>query len=138
MSARLVPLSPGVAPSIPLQRPVLLIGRHPECDVRIDSPKISRRHCCIALAYDRIVARDLGSRNGMRVNGRVVEEARLAPGDEIAIGHLIYRVEHTAAAKASPSPPAPERERAPEPEPSLPQLATPLVDEDGDLIPLLD
>src|SRR5437764_13479557 len=93
MSARLVPLTPGAAPTIALQRPVLLIGRHPECDVRIDLPKISRRHCCVALAYDRVLIRDLGSHNGVRVNGRLVEEARLHAGDEVAIGPVIYRLE---------------------------------------------
>ena len=53
MSFRLIPLIRGSAPLIVLQRPVLLIGRHLECDVRINSPKISRRHCCLAMAYDR-------------------------------------------------------------------------------------
>ena len=67
----------GTAPLIVLQRPVLLIGRHLECDVRINSPKVSRRHCCLAMAYDRVLIRDLGSRNGVRVNGRVVDESRL-------------------------------------------------------------
>jgi pSer/pThr/pTyr-binding forkhead associated (FHA) protein len=80
-------------PTILVQRPVLLIGRHPECDVRIDLPKISRRHCCLALVYDHVVIRDLGSRNGVRVNGRVVDEQQLKAGDEIAFGPLIYRLE---------------------------------------------
>src|SRR5438270_10844105 len=98
MSAQLIPLSAGTAPAIPLQRPVLLIGRHPECDVRIDLSTISRRHCCVALAYDRVMIRDLGSRNGLRVNGRLVDEAQLRPGDEVAIGALLYRMELTPVA----------------------------------------
>ena len=93
MSFRLVPLIPGTAPQVALHRPVLLIGRHLECDVRIDSPKISRRHCCLAMAYDRVLIRDLGSRNGVRVNGRLVEEIRLHPGDELAIGPILFRLE---------------------------------------------
>ena len=93
MPARLVPLNAGAAPIVPLQRPVLLIGRHPECDVRLDSPQVSRRHCCVALAYDRVVIRDLGSRHGVRLNGQAVEEAQIRPGDEIAIGPWIYRYE---------------------------------------------
>ncbi len=97
MSARLVPLTPGAAPVVPIQRPVLLLGRHPECDVRIDSPKISRRHCCLALAYDRVLITDLGSRNGLRVNGVVVEQVQIFPGDEIAIGPLLYRLEDLRA-----------------------------------------
>lgn len=139
MSARLVPLSPGIAPQIPLQRPVLLIGRHPECDIRIDSPKISRRHCCIALAYNRIVARDLGSRNGVRVNGQIVEEARLKPGDEIAIGPIIYRLEQIESAPAPPPvAPSPKPAPAAAPPASLPQLPVALGDDDGELVPLLD
>ena len=123
MSARLVPLNlgPANAPVISLQRPVVLVGRHPECDVRIDVPEVSRRHCCLAMAYDRVMIRDLGSRNGIRVNGRVVEESILRPGDEIAIAQFLYRVEADAA---TPPPPPPAR---PAPRP---------LDDLDDLIPL--
>ena len=95
--ARLIPIAIGTAPQVELQRPVLLFGRHPECDVRLDLPQISRRHCCVAIAYDRIVIRDLGSRNGVRVNGRIVEESCLRSGDEIAIGHILYRLDGAEA-----------------------------------------
>ena len=145
MPARLVPLKPGPAPVIQLQRPVLLVGRHPECDVRIDLPKVSRRHCCVALAYDRVMIRDLGSRNGLRVNGRIIEETQLHPGDEIAIGPLLFRFEDPdtaplpprpsarassskATGKAAPPPP-------PDRPPSLPSLPPPASPAD-DLIPL--
>ena len=137
MPARLVPLNPGSAPVIPIQRPVLLLGRHPECDVRIDLPKISRRHCCVALAYDRVVIRDLGSRNGVRVNGRVTEETHLRHGDEVAIGPLLYRLDDPDAAPPL-APPAraavvnpPPADRPPS-LPSLPDLAR----SGDDLIPL--
>jgi predicted component of type VI protein secretion system len=132
MSARLIPLTPGAAPTIPVQRPVLLIGRHPECDVRIDLPKISRRHCCIAQVYDRLVIRDLGSRNGLRVNGRLVDEVQLKAGDEIAIGPLLYRIE---ADRPEPEPPPPARPQpvAVEKPPSFPSF--PAGHDDG-LIPL--
>jgi predicted component of type VI protein secretion system len=102
MTYLLIPTEQGDNASISLHRPVLLIGRHPECDVRINLPKISRRHCCVALAYDRVLIRDLGSRNGLRVNGKVVEEARLRAGDEVAIGPLIYRL--VGEAEAPPAP----------------------------------
>ena len=78
MSFRIVPLVKGSAPLIALYRPVLLIGRHPECDVRIESPKVSRRHCCVATAYDRVLIRDLGSRNGVRVNGTLARRSDFA------------------------------------------------------------
>jgi len=95
MPARLVPLTGSPTPPIPLIRPVALVGRLSECDVAIDLPAISRRHCCLAIAYDRLLIRDLGSRHGVRVNGVPVDEAILKPGDEVAIGPLIYRLEVT-------------------------------------------
>lgn len=135
MSARLVPLNDLVPSPLPLVRPVLLIGRHPDCDLRINRPEISRRHCCMALAYDRMLIRDLGSRNGLRVNGKVVEEWHLEAGDEVAIGPAIFRFEQ-GAARSSPA--------APKPTPGAPKPpSVVLVDEDPDdlgfgLIPLDD
>ena len=131
MSARLAPLTPGAAPTIPIQRPVVLVGRHPECDVRIDLSKISRRHCCLAQVYNRLVIRDLGSLNGLRVNGRLVEEAELRAGDEVAIGPIIYRVETEVQATAPPS----LKAVPPVPPPSLPAFPR-HGDDSGDLIPL--
>jgi predicted component of type VI protein secretion system len=117
-----------------------LIGRHPECDVRINLLKVSRRHCCVALVYERVVIRDLGSRNGVRVNGLLVDEATLQPGDEVAIGPLIYRVEGAAdAPEPGPTPAAaavPAAAQGAAKPPSLSDLAT--DDPDGDLVPLLD
>jgi predicted component of type VI protein secretion system len=81
-----------------------LVGRHPECDIRIDDPQVSRRHCCFAQAYDRLTVRDLGSRNGVRVNGRLVAEFPLRPGDEVAISHFIYRIEDDDPYPAPASP----------------------------------
>jgi len=90
MPAQLLALSEG--PSIWLDKPILLIGRHPECDIQIDSRKISRRHCCIAQVSDYLIVRDLGSTNGVRINGVRVVEGRIAPGDELTIGGNRYRV----------------------------------------------
>jgi pSer/pThr/pTyr-binding forkhead associated (FHA) protein len=101
MIYQLIPADQAGRATIPVHRPVLLIGRHPECDFRIDLPQISRRHCCMALAYDKILIRDLGSHNGVRVNGRVVQEAILQAGDELAIGPLIYRLVAESSIPAS-------------------------------------
>jgi predicted component of type VI protein secretion system len=90
MPAQLVALNEG--PSILLDKPILLLGRHPECDVQIDSRKISRRHCCIAQVHDYLLVRDLGSTNGIRINGVRVVEGKLAPGDELTIGNHRYQV----------------------------------------------
>jgi pSer/pThr/pTyr-binding forkhead associated (FHA) protein len=90
----------------------MLIGRHRECDVRINSPKVSRRHCCVVMVYDRLLIRDLGSRNGVRHNGQIVEEMTLLSGDEVAIGPIIFRLEpvddvqQSVVGRSSPTPAA--------------------------------
>jgi predicted component of type VI protein secretion system len=99
MPAQLVALNEG--PSIWLDKPILLVGRHPECDIQIDSRKISRRHCCIAQVSDYLIVRDLGSTNGVRINGVRVVEGRLTPGDELTIGSNRYRVSWDSIAPAA-------------------------------------
>jgi predicted component of type VI protein secretion system len=99
MPAHLVALTEG--PSILLDKPILLVGRHHECDVQIESRKISRRHCCIAQVNDYLVVRDLGSTNGIRINGTRVPEGRLAEQDVLTIGTLRYQVTWDAALAAA-------------------------------------
>lgn len=90
--ARLVGVSAEL--SFPLDKPIVLIGRHPDCDAVIqDSGKVSRRHCCVAHADDRFVIRDLGSMNGIRVNGVAVPFADLNPGDEVSVGDVQFLFE---------------------------------------------
>jgi predicted component of type VI protein secretion system len=91
MPPQLVALTDG--PNIPLDKPIVLIGRHQECDIQIPSRKISRRHCCVAQVYNYLVVRDLGSTNGVRINGARAVEGQLKPGDELTIGNLNYRVQ---------------------------------------------
>jgi pSer/pThr/pTyr-binding forkhead associated (FHA) protein len=90
MPAQLLALTEG--PSILVDKPVLLVGRHPECDIQVDSRKISRRHCCIAQVHDYLVVRDLGSTNGIRINGVRVLEGVLKPGDELTIGNNRFQL----------------------------------------------
>lgn len=93
MVARLVPLSEGSV-AVPLDKAITLIGRHPDCDAVLDdNQKISRRHCCIAQVENRLVLRDLGSMNGVRVNGEPVVEVDLQEGDEITIGDEEFMLE---------------------------------------------
>jgi predicted component of type VI protein secretion system len=89
---QLVALSEG--PNILLDKPIMLIGRHQECDIQIPSRKVSRRHCCIAQVDDHIVVRDLCSTNGIRVNGVRVQEGQLNSGDELTIGNFRYQLSY--------------------------------------------
>jgi predicted component of type VI protein secretion system len=122
MPARLTPLSGG-APIL-LDKPIVLIGRHPDCDVVIaNSAKVSRRHCCVAQINEAFFVRDLGSMNGVRVNGTRVTQAMLNPNDQLAIGDVPYIFQHEVARAPSPAP-APAA-AAPRPEPA--HLSIPLV-----------
>ena len=74
----------------PLQPPGLVIGRGTEADLRINDPGISRRHAQIRVnaagPQVQIDIVDLGSTNGIVVNGHRVQQAALQEGSRIEIG----------------------------------------------------
>ncbi len=92
MPARLVALDEGL--DIPLDRAMVVVGRHPQCDARLDSLRVSRHHCCMTQDHGEVIVRDLGSTNGIRINGQRVELGRLRPGDELSIAHIRYRLDN--------------------------------------------
>lgn len=92
MPVRLVALDEG--PDITLNHSMVVVGRHPACDTRLDSLRVSRHHCCMTQENGEVVVRDLGSTNGIRINGQRVEIGRLRPGDELSIAHIRYRLEN--------------------------------------------
>src|SRR5579885_3362004 len=91
MFARLVALDEG--PDIIIDRAMLVVGRHPVCDTRLESLRVSRQHCCLTLEAGELWVRDLNSTNGIRINGTRVEVGRLKDGDELAIANLRFRLE---------------------------------------------
>ncbi|WP_165073969.1 FHA domain-containing protein [Paludisphaera rhizosphaerae] len=91
MNARLVALDDG--PDIDLNQAMVVVGRHPACDARLDSLRVSRHHCCMTHTNGELLIRDLGSTNGIRINGQRVEIGRLKPGDELSIAHIRYRLD---------------------------------------------
>lgn len=74
----------------PLHPPGLVIGRGTDADLRINDPGISRRHAQILVSGtgddQTIVIKDLGSTNGITVNGQKVREAAVTDGTKIDIG----------------------------------------------------
>src|SRR5262245_26161915 len=69
-----------------------LIGRGPNCQVRITSTRVSRQHSRIVVAAARATIEDLGSKNGTHVKGRRVSEpTSLRDGEEILLGHEAVR-----------------------------------------------
>ena len=118
MGLRLVPLGEG--PPIPLDRPIVFIGRHADCDVRINSKKISRRHCVVVQLHDEIVVRDLGSTNGIHFNDQRVDECVIARDGEIQIANLRYKLINDAAGPSEKFPEPADKPPA-EPPPAQPE-----------------
>jgi len=78
--------------TVPLNLPVLNIGRKLDNHLIVDDRRVSRRHAQLRLRHGRYVLYDLGSSGGTFVNDQRVEECVLQPGDVISLGGalLIY------------------------------------------------
>jgi pSer/pThr/pTyr-binding forkhead associated (FHA) protein len=70
-----------------LQSGVTIVGRGDGCQLILDDPLVSRRHACFVVDDREITVKDLGSTNGVLVNGTRVDEMQIiVPGDQITIG----------------------------------------------------
>ncbi|MDI1428016.1 MULTISPECIES: FHA domain-containing protein [Polyangium] len=64
-----------------------VIGRSADCQLALDDPLVSRRHALLTVRGDSVTIEDLGSRNGVSLNGTKIEgPQKLAHGDHITIG----------------------------------------------------
>ena len=78
----------------------LVVGRDPACDISVDDGLLSRRHAEFIAAPAAVTVRDLGSRNGIFVNGTRRAEQSLKPGDVVQIGPFRVRYLQDRAAAA--------------------------------------
>lgn len=90
---QLVPVGGGDA--IPLLRERLSLGRRETCDICLQLPSISSEHCEFTYTNGYWFVQDLGSTNGIKVNGIRVVKRALTPGDEITIAKRNFRIEYT-------------------------------------------
>ena len=112
--AQLVFLHEGKAIPYPVSPGDTVIGRHPDCDIQLQSNTISRRHAKITGDGSQFFVEDLGSGNGTFVNGqRIDAQTAIGNQDRVKFGPLLHRFECEAAAAAAP--------RMPSPAPSAPQ-----------------
>ncbi len=70
-----------------------LLGRAPECDLKFDDPSLSRNHARLRHRERGWQLEDLGSKNGVRINGAGVVKADLADGAWLSLGDLLARFE---------------------------------------------
>jgi PAS domain S-box-containing protein len=94
------PFVPSLGTMIPIDR-AISIGRSGDADVTIMDPALSRRHVELACGESGCTVRDLGSRNGTRVNGVEIAEVALWPGDQIQIGATLLQFHDSSAATHS-------------------------------------
>jgi hypothetical protein len=82
---------------IPLDRPILHIGRGLTSDLRLEDPQVSRRHAIIAQRGDGVRVLDDRSAHGTIVNGRRVDSVYLADGDVLTVGRAVFRFVEVAS-----------------------------------------
>jgi hypothetical protein len=103
MDAKLILVVEGKADrAIPLKKTLTSIGREKGNDIRLKSSQVSRLHCAIHKQGNLLRVTDMGSANGVFVNGKKIESATLRPNDRLTIGSMTFRVDY----KGVPSPAA--------------------------------
>ena len=71
----------------------MIIGRHHSCDVVVTDLTVSRRHARLVFRDGAWIVQDLESTNGTHLNGQRVGRCRLRPGDQLALGDQLLRVD---------------------------------------------
>jgi pSer/pThr/pTyr-binding forkhead associated (FHA) protein len=90
---RLVFLAPaGVPPPVMLDRLPVVMGRSEAADVALPFSSISREHAKVFLEDDKLMIEDMGSSNGVQINGEKCKKGQLGPGDMVQLGVVEFRV----------------------------------------------
>ena len=74
-------------------RDTLLVGRGAGCDIALADETVSRRHAQLLFRDGGWIVQDLGSRNGLTVNGVAVGRAAVQPGDRLGLGMTVVEVD---------------------------------------------
>ena len=101
MLGELIPCGGG--DPIPLLKTRLLIGRRSRCDITLSFTNVSSHHCELELVNGFWSVRDLGSRNGVKVNGVRCRTKWLMPGDVVSLSKHRYELIYTPIGDAPPS-----------------------------------
>lgn len=100
MLGELIPCGGG--DPIPLLKERLLIGRRSRCDISLRFPNVSSHHCELEFLNGYWIVRDLGSRNGIKVNGSRCDSKWLMPGDVVSVAKHRFEINYTAAGSSPP------------------------------------
>jgi len=75
-----------------INKTITHVGRDPQNDLVLDNSSVSRVHARFEYVRGNIVVRDVGSRNGLMVNGKEVRELPLRYGDRIGVGKFVLEL----------------------------------------------
>lgn len=90
---------------IPLLKKSLLVGRRENCDIVLRFGNVSANHCEMTLESGYWFVKDLGSRNGTRVNGYRVTKRRIDPHDVVHFAKLQYELDYSPSDLGAVGPP---------------------------------
>src|SRR5438105_14007933 len=94
----------GGGDSIPLTRSPLILGRREACDICLQFPNVSGRHCELTFKLGLWILRDLDSTNGVKVNDDRLDKGAkklLHNGDVVTIAQRSYTIQYTETGRAS-------------------------------------
>ena len=117
-SLRLVFLAPaGVPAPVPLDRLPLMMGRSEAADIPLPFSSISREHARLFIEDGKLMIEDMGSSNGVQVNGEKAKKAQVGPGDMVQLGVVEFRVarrgDSTVVIRAAAAEERERRQRSP-------------------------
>lgn len=102
--ATLVMLQAGQAVPYPLDGEEIVLGRHPDCQIQLDSNMVSRRHAHVISEGNQFFVEDLGSGNGTFVNGKKIDgRTQLAHEDRLKVGPILFRFESKQSNDSKPA-----------------------------------
>ena len=109
MLGELIPLGGG--DKIPLVKDRLLVGRREQCDIILRFGNVSAHHCQLFVEQGYWFVKDLGSRNGTKVNGiKINGRKRIDPGDELSVAKHTYELSYKPTELGASGPPPPDEE----------------------------
>lgn len=111
---------------VPFVRDEITIGRQEGNTIRLTERNVSRRHARLVRQNGHVLVEDLGSYNGVRINGeRIQGQAQIADGDLIQIGDYDLAVQKEAAAQAAAQAQAQAQTQAPQSQVGAPTIRLP-------------
>jgi adenylate cyclase len=94
----------GGGDSIPLTHSPLVLGRRETCDVSLQFPNVSGKHCELTFKEGIWILRDLDSTNGVKVNGVPVLQKLIHNGDVITIAKRNFTLQYEETGRSSDLP----------------------------------